>query len=158
MMKFEIDQIRKEMMISKLKPIKNWQEMKEGDLMFHEQSNEIDMADTFKSVDFKTKMMKYINCEGEEHHRSLAGWYMYDYDILKEVKKEKHMNNYYKKYNELLNEIKEINIQIKNHNSEIEQLNSTIKEKEKEFKMECDEIFNDLLEENKDVLVRLKNL
>lgn len=63
--------------IKGLKPIENFETLKEGQKIFNKQSLDISYVDTFVSYDSKKDIVTYKNCNGETWSGKGKGYWYY---------------------------------------------------------------------------------
>ena len=87
---FVIEKEKKELFLQSLKPITNWNDVKRGELIFHESSNSIHNADKFIELaeELGIEVVKYINSEGNIYTMSKSGWYYFDEDLENKVNEQ----------------------------------------------------------------------
>lgn len=80
-----LEKLKRDEFLSKLKKVedKDWENMKEGTLLFHSRSAKISCADEFSH--FSNPYVFYMNPNMEVYSYHKNGWYFYDIDLFDEI-------------------------------------------------------------------------
>lgn len=88
----DLNDLKKEIFLKKLKPIEDWNKVKCGQKIFHKTNTHISLYDTFCWLEYDVFMGEFLICYMDiythtQYALSKKNWYYYDEDLARKMKK-----------------------------------------------------------------------